>query len=49
VVVVISGQTGPDNYAYYAKDLAEKGYYEVLVDGNNFWIKGGKNLSFLGD
>ena len=23
-VVVISGQTGPDNYAYYAKDLAAK-------------------------
>lgn len=40
-VVVISGQTGPGNYAYYASDLAEKGYYAVLVDGNDFWIKGG--------
>ena len=47
VVVVISGQTGPDNYAYYAKDLAEKGYYAVLVDGNNFWIKGGGGEALL--
>ena len=47
VVVVISGQTGPDNYAYYAKDLAEKGYYAVLVDGNNFWIKGGGGETLL--
>ncbi len=47
VVVVISGQTGPDNYAYYAKDLAEKGYYAVLVDGNNFWIKGGSGEALL--
>ena len=41
VVVVVSGQTGPGNYTYYAKDLAEKGFYAVLVDGNDFWIKGG--------
>ena len=47
VVVVVSGQTGPDNYAYYAKDLAEKGYYAVLVDGNNFWIKGGGGEALL--
>jgi dienelactone hydrolase len=39
VVVVVSGHSGPDNYAYYAKDLAEKGYYAVLVDGNDFWVK----------
>jgi dienelactone hydrolase len=38
-VVVVSGQTGPDNYAYVAEDLAEQGYYAVLVDGNDFWIK----------
>ena len=24
-----------------AKDFAEQGYYAVLVDGNDFWIKGG--------
>lgn len=47
VVVVISGQTGPDNYAYYAKDLGEKGYYAILVDGNNFWIKGGGGEALL--
>jgi len=41
VVVVVSGQTGPGNYAYVAKDFAEQGYYAVLVDGNDFWIKGG--------
>jgi len=46
-VVVVSGQTGPDNYAYYAKDLAEKGYYTVLVDGNDFWIKGGGGEALL--
>jgi dienelactone hydrolase len=40
VVVVVSGQTGPGNYAYVAKDFAEQGYYAVLVDGNDFWIKG---------
>ena len=47
VVVVVSGQTGPSNYAYYAKDLAEKGYYAVLVDGNDFWIKGGGGEALL--
>ena len=47
VVVVISGQTGLDNYAYYAKDLAANGYYAVLVDGNNFWIKGGGGEGLL--
>ncbi len=41
VVVVVSGQTGPGNYAYVAKQLADAGYYTVLVDGNDFWIKGG--------
>jgi len=47
VVLVISGQTGPENYAYYAQDLAEKGYYAVLVDGNNLWIKGGGGEALL--
>jgi dienelactone hydrolase len=41
VVVVVSGHTGPGNYAYVANDFAEQGYYAVLVDGNDFWIKGG--------
>src|ERR1039457_2298145 len=47
VVVVVSGQTGPGNYAYYASDLAEKGYYVVLIDGNDYWIKGGGGEALL--
>jgi dienelactone hydrolase len=41
VVVVISGQTGASNYTSIAQDFADAGYYTVLVDGNDFWIKGG--------
>jgi dienelactone hydrolase len=40
-VVVVSGHSGPPNYAYVAKDFAEQGYYAVLVDGNDFWVKSG--------
>lgn len=47
VVVVVSGQTGPGNYAYYAKDIADQGYYAVLVDGNDFFIKGGGGEALL--
>ena len=47
VVVVISGATGPGNYAYLAQDFADQGYYAVLVDGNNFWIKGGGGEGLL--
>jgi dienelactone hydrolase len=39
VVVVVSGHTGPGNYAYYAKEIAAQGYYAVLVNGNDFWRK----------
>jgi dienelactone hydrolase len=39
VVVVVTGHTGPGNYAYYAKDIAAQGYYAVLVNGNDFWRK----------
>jgi dienelactone hydrolase len=46
-VVVVSGQTGPGNYEYYAKDLAEKGYYVVLVDGNDFWIRADNGEALL--
>ena len=41
VVVVVSGHSGPDNYAYVAEDFAEQGYYAVLIDGNDFWVKSG--------
>jgi len=40
LVVVISGQTGPKNYAYLAKEIAAKGYFAVLVDGNDMFGKG---------
>jgi len=35
VVIVISGQTGPDSYQFYAADLARLGYYAVLVAGKD--------------
>ena len=41
LVVFISGQSGPGNYAHVAKDLAAKGYYTVLLDGNEIFVKGG--------
>lgn len=41
-VVVITGVTGEGSYSYYAKDLAEQGYYAVLVNGTDFF---GKALS----
>jgi hypothetical protein len=40
VVVVVTGQTGPRSYAYYAKEIASQGFYPVLVNGNDFWNKG---------
>ena len=40
VVVVISGQSGPGSYRDIAKDLAGKGYFVVLVDGNRLLEKG---------
>jgi dienelactone hydrolase len=49
VVVVVTGHTGPRNYAYYAKDIAAQGYYAVLVNGNDFWRKdlGGRGRDLL--
>ena len=41
VVVVVSGQTGASNYTSISQDFADAGYYTVLVDGNDLWIKGG--------
>jgi dienelactone hydrolase len=41
VVVVISGQTGASNYTSISQDFADAGYYTVLVDGNDLWIKSG--------
>ena len=47
VVLVISGHTGPANYEYIAKDLAEAGYLAVLLDGNDYWIKDGSGEGLL--
>ncbi len=41
VVIVVSGHSGPGNYGYIAYDLSAQGYYAVLVDGNDLWVKGG--------
>jgi dienelactone hydrolase len=35
IVVVISGQTGPNSYQAYAAELAKLGYYTVLLDGKD--------------
>ncbi len=35
LVVVISGQTGPNSYQSYAAELAKLGYYAVLLDGKD--------------
>lgn len=47
VVVLVSGQSGPTNYADLAKSIADEGYYVVLVDGNDFWLKGGAGEGLL--
>jgi dienelactone hydrolase len=47
VVVVISGQTGASNYTSISQDFADAGYYTVLVDGNDLWIKGGGGNALL--
>jgi len=35
VVIVLSGQMGPDSYQFYAAELARLGYYVVLVAGKD--------------
>src|ERR1700749_1413305 len=47
VVVVISGQTDATNYTSISQDFADAGYYTVLVDGNDLWIKGGGGNALL--
>ena len=47
VVIVISGQTGPPNYRRYANQVAELGYYTVLIDGKDILSRtqdGAQNL-----
>ena len=47
IVVVVSGQTGASNYTSISQDFADAGYYTVLVDGNDLWIKGGGGNALL--
>ena len=35
VVLLLSGQTGPANYQFYAAEVARLGYYAVLLDGKD--------------
>jgi dienelactone hydrolase len=35
VVIVISGQSGPNSYRSYAEDLAKLGYYAVILTGKD--------------
>lgn len=35
VIIVISGQTGPNSYQAYAEELVKLGYYSVLVAGKD--------------
>jgi len=47
VVVVISGQSGTPNYRSYATQVAELGYYTVLIDGKDILTRaqdGAQNL-----
>ena len=47
VVVVLSGQSGPPNYRKFAKQVADLGYYTVLVDGKDILTRaqdGAQNL-----
>ena len=37
VVVLVSGYDGPGSYTRLAQDMADQGYYVVLVAGNDLW------------
>ncbi len=39
VVIVVSGNSGPDLYREFSTDLAAQGYYVVLVDGKDMSIR----------
>ena len=36
IVILLSGASGPDRYRSYAAEVAQLGYYAVLLDGNDF-------------
>ena len=39
-MVVVSGQTAASSYTSISQDFADAGYYTVLVDADDLWIKG---------
>ena len=47
MVVVISGRTGASSYTSISQDFADAGFDTILVDGNDFWIKGGAGNALL--
>lgn len=47
VVVLVSGQKGPDNYNELAAALAEQSFDVFLVDGNDFWANGVAGAALL--
>jgi len=47
VVVLVSGQTGPTNYTELSGSLAAAGFDVFLVDGNDYWLKGGGGEELL--
>jgi dienelactone hydrolase len=47
VVIVVSGKSGPPKYQAFSKRMAEKGYYAVLVDSNDFWNKENNSGKYL--
>jgi dienelactone hydrolase len=44
IVIVVSGQSGPELYRDYCAKLAEQGHYVVLVNGNDISIPGKTGL-----
>lgn len=50
IVVLISGQSGTSSYRSYGKDLADLGYYAVLIDGKDILTQkqdGAQNLRMV--
>ena len=47
VVVLVSGQKGPDNYNELAAALAEQSFDVFLIDGNDFWANGVAGATLL--
>jgi dienelactone hydrolase len=45
IVILLSGASGLDMYRSYAAEVAQLGYYAVLLDGNNFQGKYGKSAA----